>query len=60
MSGVPRFRMNYDYMGNGEDSCCCDVEEDKNGQYVEYSSYMSLLREYAEFKQEVIHGWSKN
>lgn len=48
MSAVKRFSMS-------------DVEEDnKEGNYVEYSSYMSLLREYAEFKQEVMNERKKN
>ena len=60
MRGVQRFTMHYDYMGDGADSCCCDVEEDTDGLYVEYSSYMSLLCEYSEFQQEVMNERKKN
>lgn len=60
MSGVKRFNMKYDYAGDGVDNCRCDVGEDKNGYYIEYSSYMSLLCEYSKFKQEVLNDRKKN
>ncbi len=51
MSGVKRFDMHYEYAGGGGQGCSCDIEESMDGYYVEYSAYMSLLSEYAEFKQ---------
>lgn len=53
MSGVKRYSMEYDYNGDGADNCTCSVEENRDGLYVEYVAYMTLLREYMEFKQGV-------
>lgn len=45
---IKRYTMAYDYNITGEGGCTCDIEEDKDGYYVTYDDYMSLLREYEE------------
>jgi hypothetical protein len=40
--------MAYDYNLSGEGGCTCDIEEDRDGCYVEYADYMKLLAEYEE------------
>ena len=49
MSGIKRYTPDGAYWFQGGD--CMD--EDTDGQFVKYTDYMILLREYAEYKQEV-------
>lgn len=48
MSSIKRYTMAYDYNLSGEGGCTCDIEEDRDGCYVEYADYMKLLAEYEE------------
>lgn len=53
MTSVTRYRLDSGYDNMGDCYCFADMEEDTDGEYVKFSDYMKLLREYAEYKQEV-------
>ena len=56
MNDVWRFRFVYDALGD----CCCDVERDPNGSYVDYNDYAKLEAELAELNSTVqLSEWQK-
>ncbi len=54
MSGVKRYDVDYGYDPIGDCRCCPSMSEDRDGEYVTYKDYMTLLREYAEVRAELI------
>lgn len=53
MSGVTRYTLDPSYDPMADCHCYPTIEPDTDGEYVTYKDYMTLLREYAEYKQEV-------
>lgn len=51
MSGVKRYELDIETVSGCP--CICDITEDSNGRFVTYQAYMTLLLEYAEYKQEM-------
>jgi hypothetical protein len=45
--GIDRFAIEYD----PHVRCCCSIETHRNGQYVRYTDYIALLREYRDYIQ---------
>ena len=53
MSSIQRYALDPAYDPMADCHCYPTIEPDSDGEYVKYSDYMTLLREYAEYKQEV-------
>jgi len=53
MRGIQRYDLDPAYDHHADCRCLPTIEPDSDGEYVKYSDYMTLLREYAEYKQEV-------
>lgn len=49
---VKRYTMAYDYLQDGE-GCQCDVQEDKDGYYVEHEDYLKLEKEYLDYRKYI-------